>query len=235
MDVEVAESLARAARRFSSQQTVDGTLDAIVQSAEREIPGVDHAGVSISRRNDTMETIAGTDPLVWELDALQYDLREGPCYHAIRSPQRLVVMEHARQQRRWPRYVPEAVQRGVRSQVGLLLYVERRTLGALTLYSTSTDTIGADAVHLAELFATHAALAIANAREVGELRAGLAARKTIGQALGILMERHHISEDAAFAFLSRTSQTSNTKLRHIAAELVEKPALSRLHTCDERV
>ena len=225
MDLNSADALACAARTFGSQQTVDGTLAAIVTAAEHAIPGIDHVGVSIARRNDTIETMAGTDPLVWELDALQYDLHEGPCHHAIRSPRRLVVMEHARQQRRWPRYVPRAVQRGVRSQVGVLLYVGNRTLGGLNLYSTSSDTVDADAVHLAELFATHAALALANAREVGELMRGLAARKTIGQALGILMERHHIGEDAAFAFLSRTSQTSNRKLRAIAEDLVKKTAL----------
>jgi GAF domain-containing protein len=219
--VTVPEALAGAARTFGSQQTVDETLDVIVEAAEGAIPGIDHVGVSIARRNDAIETVAGTDPLARELDALQHDLHDGPCHHAIRSPRRVVVMEQARQQRRWPRYVPEAVRRGVRSQVSLLLYVDKRTLGGLNLYSTSRETLDPHAIHVAELFATHAALALANAREVGELIEGLAARKTIGQALGILMERYHISEDAAFAFLSRTSQTSNTKLRDLAGDLVD--------------
>jgi hypothetical protein len=30
-----------------------------------------------------MEAMAGTDPFVWELDRLQYELGEGPCVHAI--------------------------------------------------------------------------------------------------------------------------------------------------------
>ena len=38
------------------------------------------------------------------------------------------------------------------------------------------------------------------------------------------MERDGIDEDAAFAFLVRASSTSNTKLRSIAQEMVDRRA-----------
>jgi len=43
----------------------------------------------------------------------------------------------------------------------------------------------------------------------------------IGQAVGILMERHKLSEARAFQFLARASQTSNIKIRDLAQELVD--------------
>ena len=122
---------------------------------------------------------------------------------------------------RWPNYVPRAVQLGVRAQMGLRLYVEEETLGGLNLYATETDTIDAEVVHLAELFATHAALALGRARRESQLSEAIDARKTIGQAIGLVMERYEIDEERAFQFLVRVSTTSNIKLRDIAREVID--------------
>ena len=94
-------------------------------------------------------------------------------------------------------------------------------MGALNLYSTSQEEIDPDAEHVAELFASHAAIALHQAREVENLNQALESRKVIGQALGIVMERYGLDENHAFAFLLRASSTSNIKLRDIAAQLVE--------------
>ena len=54
-------------------------------------------------------------------------------------------------------------------------------------------------------------------------------RDVIGQAKGILMERHGIAADAAFGVLSRVSQAENMKLAEIArrfAETGELPSVS---------
>lgn len=47
-------------------------------------------------------------------------------------------------------------------------------------------------------------------------------RAVIEQAKGILMAAHHIDDDAAFELLSTESQTTNTKLREVAARFVEE-------------
>jgi hypothetical protein len=60
------------------------------------------------------------------------------------------------------------------------------------------------------------------AAEIAQLRTALAHRDTIGMAKGLLMERHDVDADAAFAILCRTSQHSNTKLMKVAAELVDR-------------
>ena len=93
------------------------------------------------------------------------------------------------------------------------LYTERETLGGLNMYSTSSDTIDSAAVHMAELFAAHASLALGHARREEQLSTALLTRKVIGQAIGILMERHGLDEDGAFAYLTRVSSHSNVKLR----------------------
>jgi AmiR/NasT family two-component response regulator len=47
------------------------------------------------------------------------------------------------------------------------------------------------------------------------------ARKLIGQAMGMLMERFDMDADRAFAVLRRYSQDHNRKLRDVALELIE--------------
>ncbi len=59
------------------------------------------------------------------------------------------------------------------------------------------------------------------ATTVDHLNEALSTRKVIGQAIGIAMERYGIDETRAFEFLIRVSQTSNTKLRDVATEIVE--------------
>ena len=50
-------------------------------------------------------------------------------------------------------------------------------------------------------------------------------RNLIGQAQGILMERHRVTADQAFAMLSKVSQNNNVKLRDIADRLVNTGTL----------
>jgi hypothetical protein len=65
----------------------------------------------------------------------------------------------------------------------------------------------------------HTALVDLTAK-VEQLERGLSSRTVIGQAQGILIERHTVSADAAFRMLVQASQTSNRKLRDVAACLV---------------
>lgn len=218
---DIAVALAQAARDINSPRDLDSTLDAIVHTAQRSLPGIDHVGISIVHRNGTIETRAGSDQLVWELDQLQYDLGEGPCLHAVRT-QPVVRVDDLRAEQRWPRYVPLAVARGVRAQLGLRLYIEEQTLGGINLYSTSADRIDTEVEHAAQLFAVHAALALGRAQREEDLNAALQTRKVIGQAIGMVMERYQLDEARAFEYLTRVSQHSNIKLRDVAQEIVEQ-------------
>lgn len=220
----IAEALAEAARQINSSEDLDSVLGAIVRSAARSLPGVDHVGISIAHRGGQVETRAGTDQLVWELDALQYDLHEGPCAYAI-DVEPVVIANHLRHEQRWPRYVPHAIRMGVQAQMGLRLFIEDQTLGGLNVYATTTDTIDPDVAHAGQMFAAHSALALGRARRESQLTEAISSRQAIGQALGLVMERYRIDEDRSFQFLVRVSSTSNTKLRDVAAKLVTRANL----------
>ncbi len=219
---EIAAALTEAARTINSHRSLDHTLDAIVRAAQQTVPGFDHVGISIVHGNGgggRIETRAGTGPLVWDVDELQYKLHEGPCYDAI-TDGGVTVMDDISTEQRWPQYVVEVAQLGLRAQMGLQLYTADGALGGLNFYALEPG-VDPDAVQLAELFAAHAAIALGRARHEHQLKESVASRQAIGTAVGIIMERYRIPESRAFQFLVRASSTSNIKLREVAQEVVD--------------
>jgi GAF domain-containing protein len=219
---EIAAALAMAARSINQEVSLEDTLTAVAHTAQRSLPGFDYVGISTIDRKGNVETRAATGDLVWDLDKLQYELGEGPCVETLRDAA-VVVAPRIRHDQRWPRFVPKAVELGLRSQLAVKLYLDTEgTLGGLNLYSTTNEDIDPDAEPLADLFAAHAAIALGHVRERENLNDALHSRKVIGQAIGMVMERYQLTEDRAFAFLVRASSHSNIKLRDIAQEIVDQ-------------
>lgn len=56
--------------------------------------------------------------------------------------------------------------------------------------------------------------------EIAQLKRALRNGRTIGMAIGMLAERHHLCPARAFRLLVRASQYSNRKVRDISLEIV---------------
>jgi GAF domain-containing protein len=216
----VAAAVAELCDAINAPLDPESRLGVLVEVARRSMPEIDHVGISVAYRDGHVETKAATSDLVHELDQLQYSLGEGPCLHAIEA-EPVVVVQDARHDSRWPRFMKVACERGLRSQLGLRLYLDDHARGGLNLYSVSSDVIDPETEQLAELFATHAALIMGRARSEANLHASLASRTAIEIALGLVMERFGLDQDRAFSYLTRMASTSETKLRDVAQHLVE--------------
>jgi GAF domain-containing protein len=194
-------------------------LTEIVVAAVAMVPGADEGSVSFvtGRRQVTSEAATGDLPV--RVDALQYETRQGPCLDAVYEQHTVRVDDLATEQR-WSLFARRASEAGAASMLSLQLFVEGDNLGALNLYGRSPNAFTDESEQVGLLFASHAAIAYAGVRKEAQLAQALANRDLIGQAKGILMERHKISGARAFLVLSRVSQTSNRKLHDIADELV---------------
>jgi GAF domain-containing protein len=174
----LSEALAAAARTMHHPRSLEEGLQTIAEAAAKSIPGFTHAGISLLTHGGREETKAATDGLVWKLDMLQYDLREGPCIDAMHGPS-VVVAPHIQEQQKWPNYVPEAIKTGLRSQLAVKLYLDDKgTLGGLNLYSTDSEVVDVEAEHMAELFAAHAAIALGSVQERHQFDQALASRSS---------------------------------------------------------
>ncbi len=222
---ELTANFTETARILFSAGSVNSTLSQIVAVAVETIEGCDFAGLFLVQ-GDSIVTPVQTDPIVGTIDALQHQHGEGPCLDAI--AQRVMVYgDDLNVDTRWPRFGPQAAEKGLRSALALPL-TAGPALGAVNLYAAYPSAFGvvdrAKGVILASL--ASAALAAAHLfedeeRRIDNLHSALSSREVIGQAQGILMERERIAADQAFDVLRRASQFLNIKLREVAQTLVD--------------
>lgn len=220
----LAASFSEFARSVQTQSDQYGTLVEIVRAAVELIPGCDEGSVSVvlGRRKVTSEAASGDLPRI--VDRIQEELREGPCIDAAYLQATVRVSDMATETR-WPAFCPRALAAGAAGMLSFQLYVEDDDLGALNLFSRVAGAFDDESEHVGRMFAAHAAIAYSAARKQSFLRDANDTRELIGQAQGILMERHKVTSDQAFALLVRVSQQQNTKLRDIAEQLVHSGAL----------
>ncbi|MFE9001155.1 GAF and ANTAR domain-containing protein [Streptomyces sp. NPDC007875] len=216
-----AERMAEMARDLLAQDSVDATLERITARAVEIVEGCEAAGILVFRDN-RVETLAPTDGLVVRSDQLQERLGEGPCFDAALRSQRVYrIQDLAEPQERWPEFGGRARALGVGSMMGFLLYTGEEELGSLNLYARRPAAFTKGSETAGWLLASHAAVAFSSARTADQLQQALASRHTIGEAMGILMERLGVGEDDAFNVLRRVSQERNMKLRDIARQVCE--------------
>ncbi|MFC9282824.1 GAF and ANTAR domain-containing protein [Streptomyces collinus] len=222
-----AQSMATMARDLLAQDSVTATLEKITACATDLVEGCDAAGILLLHGRQ-VETVTPTDQLVIDSDRLQEQLQEGPCFDAARTHlgERVFrIADFTAHTQRWPAYVPPARQLGLGSMMGFLLYTDEEDLGALNLYSRRPGAFTENSETAGWLLASHAAVAFSFARTHAQLEQALATRHTIGEAMGILMGAHHITEEQAFDVLRRYSQQNNIKLRDVARRVCQRGSL----------
>ena len=212
------ERLAAIARTLDTG-SVHETLQLIVDLAVETIPGCDHAGVSIVHGRK-IATPAASDAVALRLDAVQFEVGQGPCLDAMAENQIFMSSDLATEER-WPLFSARvSAETGVASMLGLRLFARGRTLGALNLFSSQKAAFGEESLAVGALFAALAAVALNAAQTEEGLQLALRSRDIIGQAKGILMERRKISDEEAFELLRGASQRLNIRVNTLAQSVV---------------
>lgn len=224
---ELAERLGDLARTLEAEDDTGAMLDEIVTSAVQLIPGAQEASISVVVARRQVTSRHRTSELPERVDAIQTEVGEGPCLDAAYDHQTVRVPD-LRHEQRWPDFARRAFDAGAGSMLSFQLYVQGDTLGALNLYSREPDAFDDESEQVGLLFASHAAVAFADAQKLDHLDRAIASRDLIGQAKGMLMERYHIDGDGAFRVLARVSQSTNRPLREVARELVTTGRLESL-------
>jgi hypothetical protein len=222
---EFALTFSETARILFTAGSVTQTLSSIVELAVATIEGCDLAGIFLVEGDD-VTTPVHTDPVVAEIDALQHRTGEGPCLDAV-AHRLIFYADDLDRDLRWLHFAPLARNAGIRSVLALPLSSDAQ-MGALNLYSRYPAAFSVDGRAKAAILVSMASLAlsVAHSHEDEERRAvnfhtALGSRETIGQAMGILMERERITAEAAFVILRRASQHLNIKLREVARNLID--------------
>jgi GAF domain-containing protein len=228
-DMDIADGVTGLHDVLLSTQSIESFVQELAEQAARLIADALSCGITLRRGTQT-ETVACSDEIAGQVNALQYRLGDGPCLAAL-ADGTLVRSEDLAADARWPRFAPEAVALGVRSVLSLPLIAQDQVIGALNLYAREPSAFGQAQVAEAGKFAENAAGALALGQRLvsyaaltDQLRESLASRAVIDQAVGIIMGRQRCSQDEAFGVLRAASQNRNVKLRALAQEIVTSVA-----------
>jgi GAF domain-containing protein len=205
--------------------SIDGFLQELAVLAARTLGEKVECGITL-QPNGRPYTVASSGPLAAQMDEIQYGLDHGPCLASIRTGDETRIDDLATD-RRWHRYALRALAHGVRSSLSLPLTAQRTLVGALNLYSASPGFFDQAQTQQARRFAGEASVAVGIAARLAaqavltdQLRASLASRSVIDQALGVIMADQRCTAEEAFAILRTASHNRNVKLRQVAQDIV---------------
>lgn len=214
----MAEQLARLVVELDQAPGIAETAETAVEHAVSAIAATS-AGLVLNQSGNPVAAVT-TDPAVEELHEFELGAKAGPVMEAFTN-RTMVGIDDTAVELRWPAWQQTVVGLGLRTELHVPLMASGNLIGVVSWYHTEPKAFSHDDIAIAELIAAHTAIALDTARTAAVLDEAVDARRLLGQALGILMERHDIEEQHAFAILRRYSQHTNTKLRDVAAQLIE--------------
>lgn len=233
-DRAIATSFADIAVDLFAAGELTEVMRRIVEVANAVVAGCDMASVTLLE-GDKFSTPVYTHTNALRVDEVQYSTDQGPCIEALLTGTVHGTTPSWRAQ--WPEWAAKAEEAGLGSVLAVPLRIPNTThlrLGAVNMYSRSKDGFDETDQETALILSAHAAIAAVVARERMEkddqertFQEALSSRDVIGQAKGMLMERHRISADEAFDALRRSSQGLNSKLRDVAHEVVRGTGVSK--------
>ena len=222
---DVAGSIAELQALLLGTESIDGFLRELAVLAARTLGEGLSCGITM-QPNGRPLTVASSDQFASQVDELQYGLDQGPCLSAVRTGQ-IVRIDDLAVDTRWRQYAVRALAHGVRCSLSFPLGAAGDMVGALNLYSREVGFFGEAETRHAERFAQRASTAVGIAARMAhqvvlseQLRASLASRSVIDQALGVLMAEQRCTAAEAFAILRSASQNRNLKLRQVAEDVV---------------
>jgi hypothetical protein len=148
----------------------------------------------------------------------EFVTREGPAHSTLSDAD--IRQFDAGNADAWPAHAQYLQALGLRYELAFPLSF-RNVRATLSVFQGGDRPFAPEVRERLTLLARHAATVLAQADVETNLRVAVDSRQTVGQAVGILVERHRITPQAAFDRLAHASNVSQSKLRDLAAVLIE--------------
>lgn len=186
-------------------------------------------GVLLADHLGTLNVLAASTEQARLLELFELQNSQGPCLDAYRGGERVLCLDLADADSRWPLFAPAARDAGFAAVYALPLRLRQQVIGAVNLFDATTGGLVAEDVELAQSLADVATIGILHERVVrrqdevtGQLQTALNSRILIEQAKGVVAERLRISVDEAFTVLRRHARNTNSKLTDVAAAVIDR-------------
>lgn len=188
---------------------------------------VDAVGVMLEGPDGSLQLTAASTDASAALDLFEAQARQGPCFDAYLSGERIVDADLTAVGDRWPEFTPMALERGLRAVHAFPLRLRDDRIGAMNLFRHVPGSFHHDDVAAAQALADMAAMAIMSRRQYDaaevraqQLQGALNSRIVIEQAKGIVAERHGLSPADAFEAIRSHARSHQRTVRDISRDIV---------------
>jgi hypothetical protein len=212
-------------------QTEPDLRQTVIRAASyaRSLLGTDDAVIRFHRASSPgLARVAATSAQAENADDLRM-LHRAPGA-SRRDPARIIVADTATDSL-YPGWSRSVLALGYGSALTVRLDARRHSVGLLTVFSEHRGDFSSTARRLdfdaLDTLVRHMAVALFDLRAAVDFDAAIESRTVIGQAQGILMERHGLDPSRSFEVLRRHSQQGNVKLTDVARQLVDSGELPR--------
>jgi GAF domain-containing protein len=219
--------LVEAGRSIADEIDLLTLLQHVAGIAQEAIDDADCTGITIDLGGLTY-TAVHTDERTLRIDREQYEAGDGPCLHAART-RSIVLLDSEEAMARWPLFAAGARSEGINSFLAAPLFTDDQTLGSFNLYARAFHAFDSLDAEILDLLTTAVSRAIGDfarfksAQDTAEsIQRVLKTRAPIEQAKGVLMAMRGIGADEAFDVLRVQSQETNTPVRVLAVDFLDK-------------
>ena len=223
---DIGTVLADFARAMADQAGPREILQRMGDSCTDLLP-VYGVGVLIRSASGGMEVATANTPEGQAAEDLEVELLEGPCTDCLASGEQLAVPDLEAVADRYPRFVPRALDVGIRAIHAIPLIVRTEQIGSMDVIALEKVDLSANDLATAQLIADVTMSYLANSRAFEEksklaeqLQYALDSRVVIEQAKGKLSERRGVTVSAAFEDLRRYARSNQLKLHDVASAVV---------------
>lgn len=203
-------------------------MDLLTDLTERsaELLDVAAAGFLLADPFDQLQLLAATTRQAHGLELFELQTEEGPSLDCYTTGQPVSVADLGTAVRRWPRFVPAAVDAGFASVHAVPMRAAGLVLGTLGLFGTRPGALSDADLLVAQTLAHIACVTILQgqaptpATVLPQLRSALTSRIVVEQAKGFLREILDLSVEQAFDLLRSYSHAKDEHLTDVARRLM---------------
>ena len=225
-EAALADTFVTLADTLVADYDVVDLLDRLVEACV-DLLGATAAGILLTDQRGGLAVVASSSEEMRLLEIFQLQADEGPCLECVRSGKVVTAADLSAAVTRWPRFAPVAVSAGYEGIVAVPLRLREQTIGGLNMFLGPGQALRPEDQRIAQALADVATIGVLQQRSAHrssmlaeQLQSALNSRVAIEQAKGVLVERHGLSFDAAFAALRRFARDNNRKLSEVAVSVV---------------
>lgn len=223
---DIGTVLTEFAQAMSEEQGAKAILERLSDYCTELLP-VHGVGVLLRTADGGIEVGTANTEAGQTVEELEAQLGEGPCTDCLVEGTYLAFPDLEQAVERYPRFVPPALQAGVRSIHALPMTVRTEQIGSLNIIGTELLDLTAEQISTAQLLADVAVSYLANSRAfestsrlAQQLQQALDSRIVIEQAKGIMSERLGVPVNQAFELLRSHARSNHLKLHDVSAAVV---------------